>query len=533
MKQSKLYIKAENIRKSFKEHVILEFDRLWINEGDRIGLVGLNGEGKTTLLNLLYGDISPEHGVITRYADIAYYRQFEQEQRTKGISGGENTKLRLSEAIRKEALVTFFDEPTSNLDQEGRQRLKRTLGKLKTFVMVTHERELLDEFCNRIIEVGNHTIISYTGNYTAYNQQKEKIERTKQREYEGYVQEKRHLQSVFEQKKQLSAQVGKQPRDISPREARLRNFLASRPYDGKQQRVERSAKAVLSRMEHLEVKEKPRQVPKIAINFTLTNPPENKRILEAKELSYCYGKEKVLDQVRFRILNGHRYAVIGDNGAGKTTLLNCITSGEDGIYIVPKAKLGYLCQQFEGLLEEETVYANMMKECIQEESVARSILSRLLLGERYMKQKVSTLSGGEKMKLALGKLLVSDANVLLLDEPTNYLDMPSVEAISEVLKEYEGTLLLVSHDLSLIGQVATDILEVSDHKVNQFAGPYKDYIASLTRNKEQEALHIQKEALEMELVAVISRLSVATEKEKDTLENRYQHLLASLKQLKQ
>ncbi|MDO5520769.1 MAG: ABC-F family ATP-binding cassette domain-containing protein [bacterium] len=533
MKQTRLYIKAENIKKSFKEHLILEFDRLWINEGDRIGLVGLNGEGKTTLLNLLYGSIAPENGSITRYADIAYYRQFEQEQANKNLSGGENTKLRLSKAIRKDALVTFFDEPTSNLDQQGRKSLKHTLSQLKTFVIVTHERELLDEFCNRILEVSNHTITAYKGNYSQYKEQKEKLELTKLREYEAYVDEKKHLQNVFEEKKQLSVQVGKQPRNISPREARLRNFLASRPYDGKQQRVERSAKAALSRMEHLEVKEKPRQVPKIAINFALTNPPENKRVLEGRNVTYCYGANKVLDKVQFSILNGHRYAIIGDNGAGKTTLLNCITNGEDGVYIVPKAKLGYLYQQFEGLLEDETVYVNMMKDCIQEESIARSILSRLLLGEHYMKQKVATLSGGEKMKLALGKLLVSDANVLLLDEPTNYLDMPSVEAISEVLKEYEGTLLLVSHDKSLIGQVATDILAVNNHKVTQFAGSYKDYAASLTKNKTEDALHIQKEALEMELLALISKLSTANAKEKDTLEPRYQQLLSTLKQLNQ
>lgn len=528
-----LYISAKNIKMSYNDRLILQFDQFEVHSGDRIGLVGLNGEGKTTLLNLLYGKVMPTEGKVTRYCEIGYYEQFDENHEKTGMSGGENTKSRLWEAVRMEGHVTFLDEPTSNLDVSGVKSLRHALSEMDTFVLITHEKELLETFCTQIVEVSEQTIHCYKGNYTEYREQKRKEELAKQREYESYIEEKRRLTSVLEGKKKKAADIGKRPRKISPRDARLRNFLASRPYDVKQQSMEKSAKAVESRIAHMEVKEKPKDIPKIALDFSLTNPPENKRVIEGKDVSFSYGSKMVLDQVKFRILNRHHYAVIGDNGAGKTTFLNCITSGMDGVYAVPKAKFGYLYQQFEGLQEEETVLYNMMRDCIQQESVARSILARLLLGEQFMNQKVKALSGGEKMKLAIGKLLVSDANVLLLDEPTNYLDMPSVEAVTEVLKEYEGTLLLVSHDFALIEEAATDLIVIKNHGLKQFAGSYEEYKQSEKKDKKKEAKHIQIQSLEMELVAVVSRISMAPETEKEELEETYQGLLRDLKQLRQ
>lgn len=527
-----LYISAKNIKMSYNERLIFSFDQLEIHSGDRIGLVGLNGEGKTTLLNLLYGSIVPETGTVTRNCEIGYYEQFSLGEGMQPMSGGENTKRRLKEAIRKGAHITFLDEPTSNLDQTGIKTLKRTLSRLDTFLMVTHERQLLDEFCNQIIEVGNQTIRSYKGNYSEYQSQKKKEELAAQRAYEEYIEEKNRLYQVLEVKKKKAHAIGKRPNGISPREARLRNYLASKPYDVKQQAMERSAKAVQSRIDHLEAKEKPKEIPRIAMDFSLTDPPENKRVIEGKNLSFSYGSKCILDNVSFRILNGHHYGIVGDNGAGKTTFLSCISNKEEGVYLVPKAKLGYLYQQFEGLLEEETVLFNMMRDSIQKESVARNILARLLLGEAFMGQKVKKLSGGEKMKLAIGKLLVSEANVLLLDEPTNYLDMPSVEAVAEVLKEYEGTLLVVSHDSSLLNEVVTDTISIKNHSLVQFAGTYEEYQSSQQRDLKKEEEHLRIQALEMQMVALVSKISMASEKERESLEKEYQCVLRSLQKYK-
>jgi macrolide transport system ATP-binding/permease protein len=218
-------------------------------------------------------------------------------------------------------------------------------------------------------------------------------------------------------------------------------------------------------MEHMEVKEKPRELPVIRPDFQLTDPPQNRIILQAEHLSFAYPNGRtIFDDAAFQLPRGSRTAVLGPNGAGKTTLFRLIRQG-DMIRSVPKARLGFLHQDMSGLKEKETVLESVMRESVQKEGVVRSVLAQLLFSARDINKPVYVLSGGEKIRLCFARLFTSSANVLILDEPTNYLDIPSVEALERLFSEYEGTMIFASHDETFVSAVATERLVIRNHKI--------------------------------------------------------------------
>ncbi len=504
--QIKQLISAENVEVKFGERVIFRFDQMTVYAGEKIGLVGLNGAGKTTLLKVLAGELEPTKGVVKRMANVAFFHQFAEETPDgcvssmepwelggkevsdlgiqdkiweTSVSGGEEARIRLAQMFSSNRTIAFLDEPTSNLDYKGIAVLKRKLQALETMVIISHDRSLLNELCTRIIEIDEGKLTEYDGGYDDYKEQKQASLARQQTEYLNYVAEKRRLEKVYQEKKEHARQIEKRPKNMTPREAGLRNFLSHHPKDAKARRMEKSAKNVRQRIDAMEVKEKPRELPKIRPDFRLTDPPENRIVIRGEEISFAYQDgPQLLRNASFQIANHSRVAVVGDNGAGKTTLLHliCASSGENKanalpdlsagrITVVPKVKIGLFEQNLSTINYNRTVLENVMDVSIQKEPVARTILSRLLFFENDMKKPVTVLSGGERIKLAFAKLFVSQVNLLILDEPTNYLDTPSIEALEEMFSEYEGTLVFVSHDEAFIRRVATDVLEVAGAKV--------------------------------------------------------------------
>lgn len=552
--QSRQLILAEKIEMKFGDQEIFSFDRLTVYEGEKVGLVGANGAGKTTLLRVLSGEQEPTHGSVKIGGDAAFFRQFGdssslyqysgeesvedsaeeawehmldegiwelngKEASDMGIqdkvwevsvSGGEETRIRLAQMFSRRKPVAFLDEPTSNLDRKGIAVLKRKLAALDTMVIVSHDRALLNDLCTRIIEIENGKLTEYDGSYDDYMEQKQAAVARQWTEYENYSVEKKRLEKVFQEKKEHARQIEKRPKNMTPREAGLRNFLSKHPKDAKARKMEKSAKNVRQRIDAMEVKEKPRELPKIRPDFRLTDPPENRFVIRGEGISFAYeGGPELFRDVSFQIANHSKVAIVGDNGAGKTTLLHLICaasqastsigqrngtgtvgqekreqgqrdgleavqiSGEDTswnlsagtISVVPKAKIGIFEQNLSTIDYSKTVLENVIDVSIQQEAVARTILARLLFFENDMKKPASVLSGGERIKLAFAKLFVSRVNLLILDEPTNYLDIPSIEALEEMFSEYEGTLVFVSHDEAFIHSVATDVLEVMDGKL--------------------------------------------------------------------
>ncbi len=497
--RERLLLQAENIVVSFGEQKVLDFDRFVVYQGERIGLVGANGAGKTTLLRVLAGELEPDGGTVKSMCDTHFFRQFSEgidpfeldgkEMKAlqiqdkvwqETVSGGEDTRMRLAWMFSSGKSLVFLDEPTANLDMEGIALLKHKLLELDTMVIVSHDRALLNAICTRIVEIREGKLSEYEGNYDDYTRLREQAVQRQWTEYENYTSEKRRLEKVYQQKKQKAASIEKLPKGMSPREAKLRNFISRHPKDAKAGRMESSAKNVLERLEHMEVKEKPRELPKMRPDFRLTNPPENAVVIKGEGICFSYDDGgEIFRDASFQIRNRSRVAVVGANGAGKTTLLKLIRQEypleEGSIYVVPKAAIGLLDQNMASIDYEKTVLENVMEDSVQNESIARTILARLLLSAQDIRKKAGVLSGGERIKLAFAKLFVGRANVLILDEPTNYLDIPSVEALEEMFAEYEGVLVFVSHDEAFIRACATEVLEVKDGRTINYLGTPEEY----------------------------------------------------------
>jgi macrolide transport system ATP-binding/permease protein len=536
-----LLIEAQNIKKYYHDRKIIEFDDFKVYSGDKIGIVGQNGSGKTTFLNILSGEVETDEGYVRRFCDITYIRQFSDEEieaDQKEISrmnlsqiadqavcsGGELTRIKIANAFSKNNLLVFADEPTSNLDFRGVEILKERLSQVDSMLLISHNRDLLDSLCNKTLEIRDGKIKIYNGNYSFYKEQRGIEQKNEMVEYEKYVSEKTKLTNAIENRQRRSGKMRKAPKRMGNSEARLHTRQANE----KQEKIHNAVNSLRTRLEKLEVKESPKELPMIQLDFSLTNPPANRIVISAENFSFSYGKKKIFQNTGFRIFNGSKTALLGENGVGKTTLLNLIAgSGNGSIKIVPKARIGYFYQGFENLQQNMTVLDNVMAESVQSQTVARTILARLLITGDDVYKKVEVLSGGEKIKVSFAKLFVSSANVFLLDEPTNYLDMSSIEALENMLSCYEGTVLFVSHDRAFVNRVADRLLLIENQSISEFDGN----LDKLEKYKKQQ---IQKDindpeqiALQMRMTEIIAKLS-RQDANKDELEAEYGRLLKKL-----
>ena len=538
-----LLIEAQNIKKYYHDRKIIEFDDFKVYSGDKIGIVGQNGSGKTTFLNILSGEVETDEGYVRRFCDITYIRQFSDEEieaDQKEISrmnlsqiadqavcsGGELTRIKIANAFSKNNLLVFADEPTSNLDFRGVEILKERLSQVDSMLLISHNRDLLDSLCNKTLEIRDGKIKIYNGNYSFYKEQRGIEQKNEMVEYEKYVSEKTKLTNAIENRQRRSGKMRKAPKRMGNSEARLHTRQANE----KQEKIHNAVNSLRTRLEKLEVKESPKELPMIQLDFSLTNPPANRIVISAENFSFSYGKKKIFQNTGFRIFNGSKTALLGENGVGKTTLLNLIAGSRNGsIKIVPKARIGYFYQGFENLQQNMTVLDNVMAESVQSQTVARTILARLLITGDDVYKKVEVLSGGEKIKVSFAKLFVSSANVFLLDEPTNYLDMSSIEALENMLSCYEGTVLFVSHDRAFVNRVADRLLLIENQSISEFDGN----LDKLEKYKKQQ---IQKDindpeqiALQMRMTEIIAKLS-RQDANKDELEAEYGRLLKKLRE---
>lgn len=528
---------ASHLVKYFGERKILEVPRFVIREGDRIGVVGANGAGKTTLLNLLSGELAPEEGVVRRAVEPVYFRQFrgkDQEAAPKalremgmeskvGYSGGEKARLGLA-AVEEGTLLLFADEPTANLDEEGIELCCHRLEQCAALLLVSHDRNLLDRLCNHIAEVRDGRVTLYPGNYSAYRRQREEKEREDWAAYEQYRKERARLEEAVRCQGEKSRGVKKAPSRMGNSEARLHRRSAGE----KAEKLDNAKKALQSRLERLEVREKPRALPQVAMDFSLTHPPVSKTVVSGSRLQVAYGENRLLQNAAFTLPAGSKTALLGPNGAGKTTLMRRIAENGPGIRLAPGARPGFFQQELENLDLEKTVLENAMEDSVQSEGDMRGILARLLFRREDVYKKAGVLSGGERVKLSFARLLGSAANLLLLDEPTNFLDLPSVEALQSLVREYAGTVLFVSHDRAFTEHCATRLLRIENKKLVIFEGTLSQWEESL-RHPRETPEDTRRAVLELRITQVIAGLSTAQGEEKEKLEREFQELLRQRK----
>lgn len=542
-----LLIDALNIKKYFSDRLIFEFENLKVYSNERIGVVGANGEGKTTLLNVLSKKDEADEGIVKLYGNLEYITQLKKPEKktispemasrfsvketyVDTMSGGEKMRFKLALALEKNPPLIFADEPTSNVDIEGIELLQRMLDGYKgALIIISHDREFLDNVCTKIIEIHNGKIKEYNGNYSQYKSQK-KLEIERQEfEYQKYIDEKKRLEEVVKDISRKSKTMRKTPKRMGNSEARLHKM----GNQSAKASLEKIAKSTRSRIEHLEAKEKPQNETYIKLDVGRVQNIHSKVIIEGKDINKNFGEKVIFNNADFQILNSSKVALLGPNGCGKTTLINMIINKEIGIHIAKGAKIGYFSQEMNILNIDKTILENVMISSMYDETLARTLLSRLLFKRDDVYKKVNVLSGGERVKVSFAKILLEDINLLILDEPSNYMDILSLEVIEDALREYDKTLLFTSHDRSLIDKVADHIMKIEDKKIKMFEGTYKEYLERENRkNPDKENIKMRKAVLENRLSDIIGRLSIPSNKDNiKELDREYNELIKAIKNL--
>lgn len=539
-------LEARHIKKSYGDRLIVQLEELQIHDQDRIGIVGLNGAGKTTLMHLLSGLEKPDEGQVVQHGRVSVIAQLDENEfdqstleleskwkvrmlEKETMSGGERTRQKIAQAFADQATVLFADEPTSHLDLEGIEMLEKSLRKYKGAVLlISHDRELLDSVCSKILEVENGEVCGFNGNYSEYREQKKRQNNRAWFEYQQFAKEKRRLQAAAVEKATKVKQMRKAPKRMGISEARLHK----RSVNKKKGKLDKNVKAIESRIEHLEKKEKPKECESVQFDIQAFSPIHGKIALQLEGVSKSFGKRTLFHEISCSIKPGMKVALVGKNGAGKSTLLKMIASGEEGVRIAGTGKIGFFHQNLAVLDDHKTIYENVSEDSPYSETMIRTMLARMLFKREEVFKPVSILSGGEKVKVALVKIFLGDHNILLLDEPTNYLDLITYEELENVLEVYPGTVLFASHDRRLINGLADHVIVFEDEgNAGISEGNYEQYLNRRVNPKpsgDRDELELMK--WENELAEVIGRLSFAEkEDEKQELENRYQALLKKIR----
>jgi macrolide transport system ATP-binding/permease protein len=544
-----LILEAVGIKKYYIDKLIVEVDNLKVYDGDRIGIVGLNGAGKTTLLNMLSRELEPDEGFVKLYGECSYITQLGDGEDISAdealarefsvnnvslecMSGGEKTRLKIAKGLSKDSRMLFADEPTCNLDLKG---IKKLEDKLKNYdgamMIISHDRALLDAVCNKILEVENRKIKIYNGNYSNYKKSKAMEIERQQFEYDEYTREKKKLEAAIVEKKERIRTMRDVPTRMGPSEARLHKGASK----AKKKKLDKTVKAIESRMEHMDVKEKPKELPKTKIDIQDGSGLYGKIVIECKALEKYFGERKLFSNADLQIYNGRKTAIIGDNGTGKTTFLKMIMNRDKGIWVSGAAKMAYFSQDLSILDEEKTILENVLEKSIYPEEFARIILARLLFTREDVYKRVGVLSGGERVKAAFAKIFLMDVNMIVLDEPTNYLDISSQEALESVLGEYDGTLIFISHDRRFIEDIADSIIIFENGKITAFNGTYEELnckiLSSSKPNIDETRIRLMQ--LENRIAVVMGKLSIPSREDNiQVLDEEFKVLMKEIRELK-
>lgn len=517
-------IDIQELNYSIGVRTLLAIKNLQVQAGQRIGLVGKNGSGKTTLFQILMNELEADVGNFSVDGRVALLPQLKSTATYK--SGGEVSQDYVVRVLNQSPRVLLADEPTTNLDTSHVEWVEKALVEFQgSVLLVSHDRTLLDNVCDTIWELDEGKITEYSGNYSSYVKQKENEQKHQQKEYEKYKEKEQQLEAAIDHKERQAQRATKKPKDLSISENRI--LGAKTYYQGQQKGLHQNRKALETRLEKLEVVEKPKE--EMPVKMTLPNARafKNKTIIRAEKLSGQVGDKKLWDPATFFLKGSDKVGIIGPNGSGKTTLLKeIINDSNDHLYVSTAVKIGYFAQDLDILDIDKSIIANVKEDSKQSETLIRTVLARLGFESDTVHKEVKVLSGGERVKVSLAKIFVSDCNTLILDEPTNYLDIYALEALEDLLKEYEGTILCVSHDRQFISAISTKILAFENGALELFNGSYEEFEnRSDLATRDMTAEHLAK--IEMDITNVLGKLGdpMISEENKEKLEDDFQQLL--------
>ncbi len=529
-----MILSCQNISKTFNEKSILKNVSFHIEDYDKAAIVGINGAGKTTLLKIIVGDLPADEGIVTLSKDKTFgylaqhqsvnsdhtiyeelltvkqdlitlearIRQAELEMKNtagpaldrimesysqmthrfeseggytyrselvgvlKGLgfteeefdkpvstlSGGQKTRIALGKLLLSKPHLIMLDEPTNHLDMSSITWLETYLMNYKgAVIIVSHDRYFLDRIASKVIEIDQTKASVFTGNYSDYAAKKEQLRAAQLKAYMNQQQEIRHQEEVI---------------------AKLKSFNREKSI----KRAE-SREKLLEKVERLE---KPTQA-RTDIHITLEpRCASGNDVLHAENLSKSFGDLRLFQNIGFDIKKGEHVAIIGDNGTGKTTILkiiNDIIPADSGsLRLGTNVHIGYYDQEHHVLHMEKTLFDEISDEypAMNNTEIRSTLAAFLFTGEDVFKR-IGDLSGGERGRVSLAKLMLSESNFLILDEPTNHLDIASKEILEDALNHYTGTVLYVSHDRYFINRTASRILELSGHTLTNYLGNYDYY----------------------------------------------------------
>jgi len=548
-------LRLENVTKTYATGQVLKDVNWEVKAGERVGLVGVNGAGKTTQLDIIMGKTEPSSGEVVCSPSIKisylsqefdvdpdltvrqefwkvfekaneiqqnleqvqkemetadpdkleklirkldrYQKQFEaedgyeldtkisrilpelgfsQEDGDRAVScfsGGWQMRICLGKVMLQEPDLLLLDEPTNHIDLETIEWLEQYLKSLNTpMIIVSHDREFLDRLCTHIVETERGVSTTYLGNYSSYLEQKE-----------------------YNRQAQLSA-YERQQKEIARQKAFIEKFRAS----ANRSTQAKSREKQLQKMEEIEPPEG--DVKTLKFRFP-TAPRSGKEVVKMENLTYTIGDRILFLGGNLLVERGDRIAFLGPNGSGKSTLLRLIMGMEsptEGTVQLGKHNVipGYFEQNQAEALDLSLTVEETIQRAVPDwdyEDI-RALLGKFLFSGETVQKNVSALSGGEKARLALAKMLLTPVNLLILDEPTNHLDIPAKETIESALQNYDGTALIVSHDRYFISQVATKIVEINEGELVVYDGDYHYYRQKKAEEEEQKRLAAEQAAKE-------------------------------------
>ena len=530
-----MILACHNINKSFGDHVIVRQGSFHIEEREKAALVGVNGAGKSTILKMIIGEELPDGGDITlaRGKTLGYLAQhqdllpggtiyeelksarediFEMERRIRAIelelksltgreleerletynrlqsefdarngyaceseivgvlkglgfseedfskktdtlSGGQKTRVALGRLLLTTPDILLLDEPTNHLDLNSIAWLETYLINYPGAVfIVSHDRYFLNRVVTKVVEIENGEIRMYSGDYKAYSEKKQQLRDARLKEYFNQQREIRHQQAVIEKLRSFNRE--KSIRRAESREKMLEKITP----------VEKPADAAPE------------------MHFSLEpSCVSGNDVLTVEHLSKQFDGQPLFTDVSFEIRRGEHVAIIGDNGTGKTTLLkilNQVVPADSGTFTLgAKVKIGYYDQEHHVLHDDKTIFDEISDAypSLNNTQIRNTLAAFQFTGDEVF-QEIRSLSGGEKGRVSLAKLMLSEANFLILDEPTNHLDIASKEILEEALNNYSGTLLYVSHDRYFINSTASRILELVNRTFVNYIGNYDYYL---------------------------------------------------------